>query len=111
MAALTGIASERPVTIEKATLGETRNVHRSGKLYLAGQPKQSDLAAIKAQGVARIVTLRLDRELDWDQATAARNQGLEFIKVPFRAPNTLTDDVFDRVRGLLREAAKTPALS
>lgn len=108
--ALTGIASERPVTIEKATLGETRNVHRIGKLHLAGQPKQSDLAAIKAQGVARIVTLRLDQELDWDQATAARNQGLEFIKVPFRAPNTLTDDVFDRVRGLLREAAKTPTL-
>lgn len=103
-------ATERQPAIEKFTLGETRNVHRCGKLFLAGQPKQSDLAEIKAQGVARIVTLRLDRELDWDQASAARNKGLEFIKVPFRAPDTLTDKVFDRVRGLLRESAKTPTL-
>ncbi|MEE3373111.1 MAG: methyltransferase domain-containing protein [Planctomycetota bacterium] len=103
-------ASDGPARIEKAMLGETRNVHQCGKLYLAGQPKRGDLARIKAQGIKRIVTLRQDTELDWDQAAAARDLGLEFIKVPFRAPNTLTDEVFDKVRTLLRDTANTPTL-
>ena len=103
-------ATEHQPAIEKFTLGETRNVHRCGKLFLAGQPKPGDLAGLKTHGIVRIVTLRQDGEIDWDQATAVKAQGLEFVQVPFRAPHTLTDEVFDRVRGLLRETAKTPTL-
>ena len=103
-------ATERQPAIQKFTLGETRNVHRCGKLFLAGQPKPGDLAGLKTHGIVRIVTLRQDGEIDWDQATAVKTQGLEFVQVPFRAPHTLTDEVFARVRGLLRETAKTPTL-
>ena len=103
-------ATERQPAIENFTLGETRNVHRCGKLFLAGQPKPGDLAGLKTHGIVRIVTLRQDGEIDWDQATAVKAQGLEFINVPFRAPSTLTDEVFDRIRGLLRETAKKPTL-
>lgn len=103
-------ATEGVPAIENFKLGETRNVHRCGNVFLAGQPSQRDLARIKAHGIGRIVTLRQPDELNWNQAAAVKAQGLEFINVPFRAPSMLTDEVFDRIRGLLRETAKTPTL-
>ena len=103
-------ANEGLPAIENFKLGETRNVHRCGNVFLAGQPSQRDLARIKAHGIGRIVTLRQPDELNWNQAAAVKAQGLEFINVPFRAPSMLTDEVFDRIRGLLRETAKTPTL-
>ena len=103
-------ATDGPARLKKTMLGETRNVHQCGKLSLAGQPQRGDLARIKARGIQRIVTLRQATELDWDQAAAVKEVGLELIKVPFRAPHTLTDDVFDKIRKLLRETATTPTL-
>ena len=101
---VTAPAAAKPV--KTAKLGETRNVHRCGDLYLAGQFSPQDIEKIKAAGITRVISLRTDGEIDWDQKTALDNAGLEFIVVPFRAPQELTDDVFDKVRKLLDDSNK-----
>ena len=99
-----------PPKVAKSELGQTRNVHACGKLFLAGQPTPDDIEVIKKKGVKRVVTLRTDGEVSWDEGGMIKKAGMEFVKVPFRGPNTLTDDVFDKVRRLLRDHEKTPTL-
>ena len=69
-----------------AQLGATRNVHKCGQLFFAGQPTQDDVVVIKAKGIKRIITLREEGEVDWDEAAKIKDAGLEFVAVPFRAP-------------------------
>ena len=100
----------KPSSVQRATLGETRNVHSCGKLFLAGQPTQDDFDLIKQRGIKRVITLRRDGEVDWDEAAKAKATGLEFVSIPFAQPDSLTDKVFDQVRSLLKEADKKPTL-
>ncbi len=56
-------------------------------------------------GVLRLV-LRTDGEIDWDEQQAVSDAGIEFVEVPFRAPDSLNDEVFDNIRGLLNDGSK-----
>ncbi len=92
-------ASDRtPVARE---IGTIRPLHLAGNVYLAGQPSADDLDALKAEGCTSVITLRTDGELAWDEKAKCESIGVAYHAVPFRAPDTLTDDVFDRVRELL----------
>lgn len=103
-------AAQEVASVSDAKLGDTSNVHVCGTLYLAGQPTPSDIPVIKAKGIERVITLRTDGEIRWPEASTIEGAGLEFVKVPFRSPDSLTDAVFDRVRKLLRESSKKPTL-
>ncbi len=92
--------------IESAELGKTKNVHKSGDLFFAGQFTPGDLELISDAKFLRIITLRTDGEIDWDEEKAVKEKGIDFVKVPFRSPEALTDDVFDRIRKLLRDKSK-----
>ncbi len=96
--------------VEDAELGSTRNVHKCGTLYFAGQPMPDDISRIKTAGIKRVITLRKGDELDWNEAEKVEAVGLDFVAIPFREPDSLTDEVFDRVRQLLRDADKQPTL-
>jgi len=98
------VAGEEPQpTLKQAKIGATKNVHVLGNFYLAGQPTESDIEAIKDLGIKRVITLRTDGEIAWDEKQLVEAAGLEFDAVPFREPDTLTDEVFDRVCTLLRD--------
>ncbi len=99
--------SDLPPGIEPAALGKTKNVHHSGNLFFAGQFSAEDIESIKAARVGRVITLRTEGEIDWDEEAAIRGAGIEFIEVPFRSPESLTDDVFDQIRELLSDRSET----
>ena len=99
-----------PPKVTDAKLGKTRNVHACGKIFLAGQPAPEDIALMKKKGIKRVITLRTDGEVDWDEAGRVKQAGIDFVQVPFRLPDSLTDEVFDKVRKLLKEPKMTPAL-
>lgn len=101
---------ESAPAVKDSALGKTRNVHACGKLFLAGQPTQADIATIKDKGIKRVITLRTDGEIDWDEGAAIKDAGLKFVEIPFGSPDSLTDDVFGKVRKLLKESDKTPTL-
>lgn len=90
--------------VKEAKLGETRNVHVCGDLYTSGQFTEDDIAKLKEAGIKRVISLRTDGEVDWSEAEKLEGAGLEFQAIPFRAPETLTDEVFDSVRKSLGEA-------
>ncbi|MCH2181626.1 MAG: methyltransferase domain-containing protein [Mariniblastus sp.] len=98
---------QEPETIERASLGNTKNVHRAGNLFFAGQFGAEDIDSITAAQVGRVITLRTEGEIDWDEAAAIRAAGLSFIEVPFRSPDSLTDGVFDQIRELLSDRSQT----
>lgn len=98
---------EAPVKIVTAKLGGTPNVHRRDGLYFGGQFSAEDIATLKANNIKRVVTLRTDGEIDWDEQAALKAAGIEFLKVPFGSPETLTDDVFERTRELFGDKSKT----
>ena len=96
--------------VKRSELGETRNVHVCGSLFLAGQFSEDDIEKIKAAGIKRIITLRTEGEIEWDEESAVADAKLEFIKVPFRSSESLTDDVFDEIRKLLNDDGQTTLL-
>ena len=97
-------------SVKDATLGQTRNVHACGRLLLAGQPTEADVTKLKARGVKRVITLRTAGEINWDEGAAVKDAGLDFVEIPIRSPASLTDDVFGRIRKLLKDSHQTPTL-
>ncbi len=89
--------------IVASSLANTKKVHQRGNLFFAGQFNPADMEAIKAQKFTRVITLRTDGEVKWDEEAAVKAANMEFIKIPFRTPEALTDDVFDKVRELLKD--------
>ena len=98
---------DSPPGIEPASLGETKNVHQSGNLFFAGQFSPQDIESIAAARIGRVITLRTEGEIDWDEEAAIKRAGIKFIEVPFRSPESLTDEVFDQIRELLSDPSET----
>lgn len=89
--------------VESAKLGNTRNVHACGDLYLAGQPTQDDIALLKQNGIKRVITLRYEDEVKWDEKQAVEAAGMEFVSIPLGSVDTLTNDALDKITALLGE--------
>ena len=96
----------KPNAIEKSELGTTKNVHCAGNLFFGGQFARGDIPLFLEQEITRVITLRTDGEIDWDEQQAIEAVEIEFIKIPFRSPESLTDDVFDQVRELLKDQTR-----
>ena len=103
-AAMKGHATqESPAEVVKGKLGTTPQVHRSGDLLFSGQFSPADLMALKDQGVKRVITLRNANETKFDEAEIVTEAGMEHVRVPFASEEALTDEVFDKVRQLLKD--------
>lgn len=99
-------SADQATQLEPAKLGDTQPAHAFGKTLLCGQPSAKALAEAKRRGIQVVVTLRTDGEIDWDEAAAAKDLGLEFHQFGFRAPNTLTDEIFDKSLKILANRKK-----
>ena len=97
---------DTPQVVRSAELGQTKNVHRAGDLYFAGQFTQEDIERIKSEKFSRVITLRTNGEIDWDEKAAMEQAGIEFVELPFRSPDSLNDQVFDEIRELLADRSK-----
>lgn len=93
--------------LRKADLGSTPNSHAIGDLFLAGQFEEEDLETIKAQGIKRIITLRTEDELDWDERALVESADLEFIEIPIGGLDGFTDEVFAQIREELNKGEPT----
>ncbi len=95
-------ATAAPAELLDATLGSTKNVHRCGQLYLAGQFEQADLAVLQQSGIEHVISLRADGELDWDEPALLASSGLSFECFPLAKPEALSAELIDQVRAALR---------
>ncbi len=106
----TATESQKSDEIVASSLGNTKKVHQRGNLFFAGQFNPEDIEAIKEQKITRVITLRMDGEVKWDEAAALKTANMEFIKIPFGSPEALTDEVFDQVRELLKDNSQPTLL-
>ena len=96
--------------LEACELGSTYNVHRLGKIYLAGQPSADDFATAKKDGIKTVINLRTPGELPFDEKAVLKGLGLEYHHIPFAAPETLKDEIFDKSLKVLGDRKKQPVL-
>lgn len=87
--------------VRDADLGSTPNSHAVGDLYLAGQFEKEDLEKIQAQGINRVISLRDEGEIDWDEKELVEAAGLEYISIPISGIDGFSDEVFGEIRKLL----------
>lgn len=103
------VEHKAPSSVKEANLGGTVNVHQCGSLFTSGQFSPKDIEALKSKKIARIITLRTDRELKWDEKKTVEEAGIKFIKLPLGSPDGLTDEYFESIRELLKNKS-TPTL-
>ena len=92
-----------PPSLEPAELGSTRPVHKFGDIFLAGQPAEEDLQELKELGFETVINLRQSDETDWDEAAVASELDLQYVHLPFRSEEQLTDELFDEALLQLRQ--------
>jgi len=97
-------------SIVEASLGNAKNVHRQKSLFFSGQFSPDDIEKIKEAKIDRIITLRTDGEIDWDERAAVEAAGIEFEQVPVGGAAGLTDQVFDKIRALLKDQSQPTLL-
>jgi SAM-dependent methyltransferase/protein tyrosine phosphatase (PTP) superfamily phosphohydrolase (DUF442 family) len=96
-----------PANIVASELGSTKNVHRRDNLYFGAQFSPDDIVALQAKKIKRVVTLRTEGEINWDEQAALKETEIEFYKIPFGSPDELTDDVFKKTRELFKDKSLT----
>lgn len=96
--------------VAKGSLGSTSNVHTCGDLYLTGQPSAQDISTIKDAGIQRVISLRTEGEVPWDEAKAFEEAGVEFVSLPFRSPDSMTPELLGSLRDMLRETDAKPTM-
>lgn len=97
-------------TLKAEELGQITPLHRSGQIYLAGQPAEADFDLIRKAGVKTVINLRTERELKWDEALYLKMLQLDYVHIPFRKPDSLTPAVFDQCRKLLNDKSRQPLM-
>ena len=107
LAACSSTGSE---SFEAVEVGELKACHRFDDVYLATQPTEADLRAARDDlGLKTVINLRFPEEVaDIGERAMVEGLGLEYVNVPFRAPETLTDAVFEELRAVLRDRDRRP---
>ena len=95
------VANGKRDPILECKLGAAKNVHNLKNLYFSGQFSEADVLEIKRQRIMRVISLRTSGEVAWDERGAVEDAGMEFTAIPFKSPDSLTDEVFQRVRETL----------
>jgi protein tyrosine phosphatase (PTP) superfamily phosphohydrolase (DUF442 family) len=102
---------KKPLKLEACELGSTNNVHRLGKIYLAGQPSAADFAtAKKNDGIKTVINLRTPGEMRFDEKGVLKGLNIEYHYLPFGAPETLKDEIFEKSLKVLGDKKKQPVL-
>ena len=70
------VEKKKEPKLEACELGGTNNVHRLGKIYLAGQPSADDFAIAKKDGIKTVINLRTPGELRFDEKGVLKELGL-----------------------------------
>lgn len=102
--------AEEEEKLEPYQCGKVQRLHTLGGVFLASQPEKEDFTHAKEGGIKTVLNLREPSEIDWDEGELVKSLGMEYVNIPFKSPETLTDEVFDKSRTLLVDKEKRPLL-
>lgn len=90
-------------------LGSTDRIHTAGSpdLFVSSQPAKEDFQEARNRGISTVINLRSPGETpNLDEEQVVEEQGMNYYNPDFSRPQELSDDIFDRVRELLRTAER-----
>jgi protein tyrosine phosphatase (PTP) superfamily phosphohydrolase (DUF442 family) len=96
--------------LEPYECGTVKRIHVLGGVFLASQPQPEDFEHAKDGGIKTVVNLRHAEEVPFDEAKVVTDLGMSYESVPFKKIEELTDEVFDRARGLMNDPARQPMM-
>lgn len=67
------------------------SVDPGAKLRFLGQPSAGELAELRDQGVDIVINARPDDEMDWDEAAAVTELGMQYHAVPIERSGSAFD--------------------
>jgi len=95
------------LALEAVVLGAITPLHRYGDIWLGAQPTTEDFTSFQAAGVKTVINLRHAREqVDFDEAALMDELGIDYVHMPWAAPDELTDDIFEEANRLLSDAER-----
>lgn len=97
--------------LEACKLGDIHKISRFDSIFLAGQPSEEDFKLAKdKEGIKTVINLRMQDELDFDEASTLKKLGIEYFHLPFQSAETLKDDIFKKSRQVLSDKKNRPVL-
>ncbi len=103
-----GLRSANIVTDEQdepqeVGLGGIAPLHQYDRIYLAGQPSETDFGLLSGVGIKHVLNVRTERE-EWpfDERAVLDCLGMVHHHVPFLWPRELTDKVIEKCRAVIR---------
>ena len=97
--------------LEPATCGQVQRLHTLGGVFLASQPSSEDFQHAREAGIECVLDLRMpDEERGFDEPARVEELGMTYVPLGFKAADTLTDEVIDRSRELMRGSADQPLM-
>jgi ubiquinone/menaquinone biosynthesis C-methylase UbiE/protein tyrosine phosphatase (PTP) superfamily phosphohydrolase (DUF442 family) len=97
-------------SVKSFEVGQIVNLKCVDDLFCSGQFTQADLPWLKEQKFERIISLRAESEIDWNEKSEVEQNEIEFLQIPIAGPTALTDEVFERVRAELKKSEKKTLL-
>lgn len=88
-------------------VGKNALVAQDGDIYIAGQPRESDLDAWKARGVTTVVNLRSRAEnqgLPYKADAAMTARGFRYAEIPMGGMDGVSPGIRERLTEVLAEA-------
>ncbi len=74
-----------PVTLDPTGLFQEKFVSVGDDMFIAGQPTETALRALRAKGVTTVVNLRMPQEMarvGFDEAALAKELGIRYVHIP-----------------------------
>ncbi|QDU82168.1 hypothetical protein Pla110_39230 [Polystyrenella longa] len=96
--------------LKPTELDGIRKVHQFGPTLLCGQPDKEALKNAAENGIEVVITLRKESEINWDEADYVESLSLKFHQLGFQLPESLSDDILDKSRELLRNTEESPVM-
>ena len=99
------------VGVRAVKIGGVRNLSHFGNVYFAGQPAMEDFEKLRDRGVATVINLRSEGEMEGiPERRTVEGLGMAYHHVPIDGPASLTDETLARIRRLLRQSEGEPTL-
>lgn len=99
----------RPAPVQEE-IGQIPDLTVTTGFFLGGQPESMDFEDLKREGARAVLDLRMPDEVrEFDEASAVIDAELEYFPLGF-TPRTLTDDILDQAREIMRDENRQPML-
>jgi len=110
------ISEKSGVTENIVLLDSATYLYQAGDFYIAGQPTDSSLKALKMEGLGLIINLRTEKEMEsikengFDEEALADSLGIPYIKIPMGSGSGYTPETIKAIDDAIKQYPGKPMI-